>query len=444
MVLDHRLSDHPQPASSVAAPSNDNISRNDPPPIEVVLATADQTGGGLQAGTPAFRRTARAMFVGGFATFALLYGLQPLMPMFSEEFHLIPAAASGVVSAATGALAVALIPASLLADRFGRKPIMNASLALAAVFTLAAAFAGSFQQLVILRGLMGLALAGLPAVAMAYLSEEIDAQSLGRSMGLYIAGNGLGGMSGRFLMSTLTEWFSWRYAVAVLGVLGILAALEFWRSLPPSRHFRPTGLKPKDLLADARAHFGDAGLPWLFATGFLLMGCFVSVYNYLGYRLEAAPFNLRPSQIGLVFTLYLVGIVGSAWAGKLADRFGRRNVLWIMIAVMAAGLALTAANSLILVVLGVAGLTFGFFGGHSVASSWIGRRALRARALASAIYLCCYYLGSSGLGSASGLMWGVDGWHGVVALLGIAMLLLLGVALRLRCLAPLPLNIGKP
>ena len=40
----------------------------------------------LQAGTADFRRTARAMFVGGFATFALLYGMQPLMPMFSVEF----------------------------------------------------------------------------------------------------------------------------------------------------------------------------------------------------------------------------------------------------------------------------------------------------------------------------------------------------------------------
>ena len=113
----------------------------------------------LQAGSPGFRRTARAMFVGGFATFALLYGMQPLMPMFSVEFNLMPAAASGVVSAATGAMAIALIPASLLADRFGRKQIMNVALALASVLTLLATFATSFQQLVVLRGLMGLALA---------------------------------------------------------------------------------------------------------------------------------------------------------------------------------------------------------------------------------------------------------------------------------------------
>jgi YNFM family putative membrane transporter len=279
---------------------------------------------------------------------------------------------------------------------------------------------------------------------MAYLSEEIDPQSLGRSMGLYIAGNGLGGLCGRLLLSTLTEWTSWRVAVAALGIFGALAAIEFWRSLPPSRNFRPIRLSLTELVADTRAHFSDGGLPWLFLTGFLLMGCFVSVYNYLGYRLAAAPFDLSPSEIGLVFTLYLVGMLGSAWGGKLADRIGRRHVLWMMVAVMAAGLLLTLAPSLVVIILGVAALTFGFFGAHSVASSWIGRRALRARALASAVYLCCYYLGSSGLGSTSGLMWGFDGWNGVVALLAVVMLLLMGVSLHLRKLAPLPVNIGKP
>jgi YNFM family putative membrane transporter len=312
------------------------------------------------------------------------------------------------------------------------------------VLTLLASFATSFQQLVILRGFMGLALAGLPAVAMAYLSEEIDPQSLGRSMGLYIAGNGLGGLSGRLLLSLLTDWTSWRVAVSTLGVLGILAAFEFWRSLPPSRHFRPVPLSLHELWADTRAHLRDAGLPWLFLTGFLLMGCFVSVYNYLGYRLAASPFNLSASEIGLVFSLYLLGMVGSAWGGKLADRIGRRHVLWMMVVVMGVGLLLTLAQSLIVVILGVACLTFGFFGGHSVVSSWIGRRALRARALASAIYLSCYYLGSSGLGSTSGLMWGFDGWNGVVALLAVVMLVLVGVSLRLRMLTPLAVNIGKP
>ncbi|MBV8466156.1 MAG: MFS transporter [Burkholderiales bacterium] len=392
------------------------------------------------AGTPAFWRTARGMFVGGFGTFVMLYSLQPLMPQFSDAFGVSPAAASGVVSAATGCLALGLLPASVLADRFGRKPVMVIALAVAALLTVLSAFAGSFQQLLVLRGLVGLALAGLPATGMAYLSEEMERASLGRVMGLYVGGNALGGMSGRLITALLIDHFSWRVAVGVTGVLGLVAAVEFWRSLPASRHFKPASVKFADIWHDARTHFADGGLPLLFATSFVLMGCFVSLYNYLGYRLAAAPFNLTSSQLGMVFSLYIVGIWASAQAGRLADRMGRRNVLWLMLGVMLLGLALTLANRLAVVILGLTLCTVGFFGGHAVASSWVGMRAQRAKALASAIYLCSYYLGSSLLGSLSGLAWQSKGWLGVAGLLAVALILGMAGALKLRRLQPLPVQ----
>ena len=417
---------------------SDALAVSHPAAIAVAAPLAAPAHERLRAGTPAFRRTSWGMFFGGFATFSTLYGLQPLMPMFSHEFGLSPAAASGVVSAATGALALALIPMSLLADRFGRKPVMNLSLGLAALLTLLAAFAHGFGQLLLLRTLMGIALAGIPAVAMAYLSEEVEPASLGQSMGLYIAGNALGGMSGRFFLTLMSEWAGWRAAMVLLGAFALVSALVFWRCLPPSRHFQPSRLALGEVRGNLRRHLADDGLPWLFLTAFLLMGCFVSLYNYLGYHLALAPFNLSPSAVGGVFLLYVVGMWSSAWVGRLADRVGRRNVLWLMVGLMLGGLMLTLAHTLWLVVPGIAVFTFGFFGAHSVASSWIGRRASRARGLASALYLSCYYLGGSGLGSASGLMWSWGGWSGVVLALTAGLLLCLGVALRLRRLAPLP------
>ncbi|SFN38209.1 MFS transporter, YNFM family, putative membrane transport protein [Formivibrio citricus] len=376
------------------------------------------------------------MVLGGFATFALLYGMQPLMPAFSQQFHVSPAAASGVISAATGAMALSLIPASLLANRFGRKTVMSVSLMLSALLTLLSAVAVDFQQLVILRALLGVALAGLPAVAMAYLSEEIDPDVLGRAIGLYIAGNALGGMCGRFAMAILADHFSWRVATLVLGGAGLLSAIEFWRSLPESRNFQPSGVTVKRTMAAARRHFSDAGLPWLFLTGFILMGCFVSLFNYLAYRLAAAPYGYSQSQISVIYSLNAAGIVASPWAGRLADRFGRRNVLWIMALCMLAGLVLTLASPIALIYLGTAVFSFGFFGGHSIASSWLGFRAVRNKALATALYLSIYYLGSSCLGSVTGFMWNWAQWNGVVLLLGVFLLASFAVALKLRKLAP--------
>ena len=391
------------------------------------------------AGTPEFWRTARGMFVGGFGTFSMLYCLQPLMPQFSDAFGVTPAHASGVVSAATGTLALGLIPASLLADRFGRKPVMLAAMVLSALLMVACSLATSFNQLLWLRALMGLALAGLPATGMAYLSEEMEAASLGRIMGMYIAGNALGGMSGRFIAALIVERFSWRVACAVLGVIAITAAFEFWRSLPPSRHFQRAQVSLASIWRDTALHFRDPGLPWLFATPFLLMGSFVSVYNYLGYRLAAAPYGLSPGQLGLIFSLYVAGMWSSAAAGRLADKIGRRNVLWMTVCTMMLGLVLTLAQALPVIILGVALCTLGFFGGHSVASSWVGRRALRARALASAIYLCAYYLGSSVLGSVAGLAWSAGHWPGVVALLAVTQMACVAIAFKLRQLEPIPL-----
>ncbi|BEV72321.1 MFS transporter [Paludibacterium sp. THUN1379] len=391
----------------------------------------------LVAGTPAFWRTARGMFAGGFATFAMLYCLQPLMPQFSQAFGISAASASGVLSASTASLAFGLLPASWLADRVGRKPLMGAALALAALLTLACALTTGFGQLLLLRALVGLALSGLPATAMAYLAEEMEPASLGRVMGLYVGGNALGGMSGRFLSSLVVEHFSWRVALLLIGLLGVGSAWVFWHNLAPSRHFRPQRTRLGDMAQAARAHLADAGLPWLFLTSFALMGCFVSVYNYLGFRLAAAPYLLSPGTIGLVFSLYMVGSVSSAWAGRLSDRVGRRNVLWLTQCVVLAGLGLTLADSLWLIIAGLTLCTIGFFAGHSVASSWVGLRARQGRALASALYLACYYLGGSIIGSVSGLAFGARGWPGVILLLALLQLLALALAWRLRRLTPL-------
>jgi MFS family permease len=135
------------------------------------------------------------------------------------------------------------------------------------------------------------------------------------------------------------------------------------------------------------------------------MGSFVSLYNYLGFRLGQAPFELSHAAIGAIFLLYVVGMVSSPWAGRRADRHGSSPVLARMLALMAVGLALTAADRLPLVVAGVALFTFGFFGAHAVASAWVGHLAKRARSLASATYLTAYYFGASTMGWLGGHAW---------------------------------------
>ncbi|MCW1244038.1 MFS transporter, partial [Pseudomonas sp. SAICEU22] len=391
----------------------------------------------IEKGTPMFMRTVLALFCGGFATFALLYCVQPMMPLLSHEFSINAAQSSLILSVATGLLAVGLLITGPISDRIGRKSVMVAALFAASVCTIASAMMPTWHGVLLLRALVGLSLSGLAAVAMTYLSEEIHPKHIGLAMGLYIAGNAIGGMSGRLITGVLIDFVSWHTAMLVIGGLSLIAAAVFWRILPESRNFRPRSLHPRSLLDGFIMHFRDAGLPLLFLEAFVLMGAFVTLFNYIGYRLLAAPYQLDQAFVGLLSVVYLSGIYSSAKVGAMADKLGRRKMLWATIALMLAGLVLTLFTPLWLVIIGMLIFTFGFFGAHSVASSWIGRRALRAKGQASSLYLFSYYAGSSVAGTAGGVAWHLGGWNGTGLFIGSLLTIALLIALKLAKLPPL-------
>lgn len=373
-----------------------------PARLEPLLTRAAPTGA-IRPRTPAYRRASAALFLGGFVTFSTLYCTQPLLPALSRELRVAPAEASLSLSVATGAMAVSLLLAGSLSDAWGRTRLMAASLVAASSLLLPVAAAPGFGALLAARALQGVALAGLPAIAMAYLAEEIDPRSLGAAMGTYVSGTTVGGMSGLIIIGLAAGAVSWRAAVAALGVVCLGASLWFWRSLPPQRNFRPRPFALGRLAAPLARQLRDPGLACLFGIAFLLMGGFVTMYNYVGYQLVAPPYGLSQSAVGLVFVVYVLGTFSAAWMGRVADRVGRRETLWAGIAMMASGVAVTLASSFAIKIAGVGIATFGFFGAHSVASGWVGRRARGDRAQAASLYLFGYYAGSSVGGWAGGL-----------------------------------------
>jgi MFS transporter, YNFM family, putative membrane transport protein len=104
---------------------------------------------------------------------------------------------------------------------------------------------------------------------------------------------------------------------------------------------------------------------------------------------------------------------------------------------------MTLPNNLWLTILGVGAITIGFFGGHSIASSWVGLRAETAKAQASALYLFFYYAGSSVAGSIGGWAFTLGAWPGEAAFLGAMSALALVVALKLARVPP-PAHLRAP
>lgn len=381
----------------------------------------------IQKGTKEYKKVNFALFAAGFITFANLYITQPILPEFSREFQVSPAVASLSLSFTTFALAICLVIFGSLSEAWGRKRLMTISILAASILTLIIAFSPNFEVLLVLRVIQGIAFAGLPAIAMAYLGEEVEPTSLGVAMGLYISGNSIGGLAGRIIMGTMTDLFSWKIGMVFLGLLSLAISIYFVISLPNSRHFEPRKLQFRALTNSLIAHLKDSSMLCLFGIGFTLMASFVSLYNYISFKLLGPPYSLSTTIVGWIFIIYLVGTFSSTWLGSLADRYGRQKILFVGIGIMFAGAILTINVALTLKIIGIIIFTFGFFGAHSIASGWVSKRAKHDKAQASSLYLFFYYVGSSIGGTAGGIFWSKFGWNGVIGL--IASFLLISVIL---------------
>lgn len=361
-----------------------------------------------------------ALACAGVATFAQLYSLQGLLPLVSRDLGVTAAQASLTVSMATIGLAVAVLPWSFVSDRWGRVRTMGLSVILATVLGLLVPAAPNFEVLLLLRVLEGAALGGIPALAIAYLTEEVSRSHAAAAAGAYVAGTTLGGLFGRLLAGPVADLAGWRMGTLAVSLCAAAAAAAFLLLAP-----RPQGFSPAPqvgfgaMLGRLLPQLRNRSLLALYAQAFLLMGSFVSVYNYLGFRLEAPPYLFPASAIALLFLAYLAGTVSSRMVAGLAARWGRRAVLLVSTGVMVCGLAMTVAGPVAAILVGLVLFTAGFFGAHSIASGWTGALASTGRAQASSLYNLSYYAGSSVIGWSAGLVFQQFGWSAMAGALAV-------------------------
>jgi len=388
-------------------------------------------------GSREYRRLLIGLFFGGVATFAQLYATQAVLPAIASDVAAGPSGAALTVSASTLGLAAAVIPWSLVADRIGRVPAMAIGVITATLLGAVTPFANDLGALLALRLLEGIALGAVPAVALAYLSEEVSPRFVAAAAGSYIAGTTVGGLSGRVASGLIGEVAGWRWGVASVVLLCVVSAAVFLTLVPAARGFVP-GRSRTVKGPSARRRLGlnlRSSVQWaLYTQAFLLMGAFVAVYNYLGFHLTDSPFSLAPAVVTLLFLAYLAGTVSSPRAGALAVGYGRLPVLLISTGVMAVGAAAMLIPSVVAVVVGLVAFTAGFFAAHAVASGWTPVAAHpEARAQASSLYYLGYYAGSSVFGWLLGLVFASMGWASFLAVvLGMCAVALLIAALALR------------
>ena len=386
----------------------------------------------IEYGTQPFKAILLSLFLAGFAIFSSLYCVQPMMPFLAKFFQTTATNSSFPLSFSTIALALGLLFAGLISDRFGRKQIMAISLFSTATLLLISSFLPYWEIFLATRMMIGLAVSGVASVAMTYIGEEIAQKDVGFAMGLYISGTAIGGMGGRLIAGVLLDFISWQTATLIIGVLNFIIAIIFYMALPASKHFKAYPIQFSRFKESFKKNLSDPKLRLLFAEGFILMGCFVTVFNYMSYHLLEKPFELSQTWIGLISVAYLSGIYSSPRAASWSQKFGREKVLISMFLSMILGLWIMLIPSIWFILLGLLIFTFSFFAAHSTSSSWVSVQSLQYRAVGSSLYLFCYYLGSSILGSGSGLVWEHFGWLGLTVTITCILLIGLCIAVKLK------------
>ncbi|GGM03757.1 MFS transporter [Deinococcus aerophilus] len=351
----------------------------------------------------------------GTLVFLNVYAPQSLLPVLATEFQAGAAGVGFVVGATTLAMALASPLVGVLADALGRRSTVIWAFALLALPAVLAAFAPTLAALNAARFAQGLLIPGVMVALNALIAEEVPAAGRARALTMYVTGTVLGGFLGRFLAGLVAVRWGWHAAFWLLAATSLAGFGLARRALPAEREFLPQR-DLRSVLAGLGAHLRNARLLATCAVGFLILFTLVGTFNTLTLRLAAPPYALNTAQTGLVFAVYLLGVVITPVAGPLLAARGPRFALLSAVGASILGLLLTLAEPLGVVIAGVAAGACGVFLAQSAALSAVQREVTRARSLASGLYHLAYYGGAAAASVVAGHTFEAGGWPAVVAL----------------------------
>jgi MFS family permease len=355
----------------------------------------------------------------GVCAFLQLYCTQPILPLLTHLFHASKTGVGMTVSAATLAVALSAPVFGALTERLARKRVIVASLFGISIPTLLAATSTSLPQLVFWRFLQGIMVPGIVAVVVTYIGEEWPPDRVALIMSFYVSGTALGGFIGRVGTGILTDLFNWRIAFLALGAASLAGAAGVAAWLPKGRRrpLPPAGSTPQiSFPYQVQALFRNRRLVATFAVGFNVLFSLVGVFTWITFHLSAAPFYLSTTALSSLFFVYLIGLVVTPAAGLLITHVGLRAGIAGAIACSMAGVLLTLAPSLWVVIVGLTLVSSGVFIAQTASQSHLRVAAPPgARVTAAGLYMTCYYVGGTAAGVLPGAFWALGKWPACAA-----------------------------
>ncbi|WP_322083111.1 MFS transporter [Burkholderia sp. BCC1972] len=366
------------------------------------------------------RTTRIAFFLCGFAAFLNLYSTQGILHELAAAFGVSAERAGQGVSATTAAVAIIAPFVGVLAGRIERRVAISLAAVAVALPVVWSAHAAGFASFLGARFAAGLVMPFIFALSIATIGERFDRGTSAEIGALFVAGTTLGGFAGRFVTNLLTSMWGWRHALDVVAALCLVTGVAIYASLPASGAVaRP-----------APGNDAHAGPSWCivmrgpllasFAIGACVLASQVATFTFVGLRLARAPFGFGTVEIGAIYAVFLVAVIVTPLAGRVARHRGPRAPGLAAAALAIGGALLTLSDSVPVILAGLALGSSAVFVEQASANTFISHAAANARSTAIGIYLSCYYFGGS-LGSILPVPgWHRWGWAGCVAFVVVA------------------------
>jgi predicted MFS family arabinose efflux permease len=347
---------------------------------------------------PAVRAAVTLLAMGGFFSGAALRICDGLVPRLAADFLVTPGVAGSVVVTFSVFYGLSQLIFGPLGDRYGKARMVCIALFGCAGGALVCSFAPAFLPLVILRGLWGVAAAGIIPVSLAWIGDAVPYEQRQATLARFLLGT-LSGMTAGQLAGGLfaDSPLGWRGAFATLSVgYAVIAVLLLvrLRSIPGAAPVRTPGR-----FAFARQLASVLAIPWArvvlataAAEGIFLLGPLAFLPAYLHQR-----FGITVSAAAAMMALYAVGgLVYAVIARQIVRRLGERRMVKIGGIVMGLGClawyAIPVAGWAAPVALVVG---FGTYLFHNTLQTHGTQMAPEVRGTAMACFAFCLFVGQA-------------------------------------------------
>lgn len=268
------------------------------------------------------------------------------IPFIAKDFHLSPLAMGEVLSAFFVGYTIMQIPGGVLADRFGPRAVLTASIGWWSIMTALSGMAPALLSLLAVRALFGLGEGPYPSAASKAVAISVPERQAGRAVGVQQSATMVGATLAPLFVVSMVEHHGWRSVFYALFFPGMALAVLTWLVLKNSVTTQ-SNTGPNDGVAPVKGlkrALQSPAVLWCAGCLFLLNVVSWGLLNWLPtYFLQARGFSLDKMGVFTAIT-NIGGAIGYLLGGYLCDRhFSRRLHLLIMIGSIVSGSAIYLA-----------------------------------------------------------------------------------------------------